>query len=155
MIREEFERLIRAFEEGASGKTIDLRDVFAQTMEFFEHLKEMLRTGNVDEKKEALKMMTELYQKMVEETKRVCERSGLSEEQLLAIAENPKNFTPDQWRLIEECKEKIVVAGENLKKTLQPMIEEGGGTKPAAPSPEGKKGASSIRRQGKSKWMRS
>ncbi len=153
MIRDEYNRLIKAFEEGAAGKTIDLQEVFAQTLEFFEHLKDLLKTGTAEEKRDALKMMAELYQKMMEETKKICDRSGMSEEQLLAVAENPKNFTPDQWNLISECKKKIAQAGENISKTVQPLAEQGEG-KGATPQGE-KKPSDPLKRARKSKWMRS
>ncbi|MES2121663.1 MAG: hypothetical protein V4492_02655, partial [Chlamydiota bacterium] len=150
MIRDEYNRLIKAFEEGAAGKTIDLQEVFAQTLEFFEHLKDLLKTGTTDEKRDALKMMAELYQKMMEETKKICERSGMTEEQLLAVAENPKNFTPDQWNLIAECKKKIAQAGENISKTVQPIVEQGEGKGAGAPPQGEKKTSDSLKRARKS-----
>ena len=55
--------------------------------------------------------MAELYNQMTAETKHITERSGLSEEQLVSFAENPGNFSPEQWRAIQESRQRITKAG--------------------------------------------
>jgi hypothetical protein len=145
MIKDEFNRLIKLFHEAAEGKIINLEEVFGQCLAFFERLREQIAKGSIEEKKEAIAAMAEMYTKMMEETKKISEQSGMSEEQLLSFAENPANFSPEQWQKIQESRDKIYKAGQNLAKTIQ---EHG-----AAPQPqkEEKKGKKSK----KSQWMRS
>src|SRR5260221_13496339 len=96
MLEDEYRRLIQLFEEASTGKSVNLEEVFKESLAFFEHLKVEIATGTPEDKQEAMRMMTELYKQMVGQTKKICETTGLSEEQLVAYAENPQNFTPDQ-----------------------------------------------------------
>ncbi len=137
-LRDEFNRLIKLFHEGAEGKKpVNLEEIFRSSLEFFEHLKAQIQTGTPDEKKEALMMMAELYNQMTAETKHITERSGLSEEQLVSFAENPGNFSPEQWRAIQESRQRITKAGQDLAKVIQ-MISQAG------PSPEKPKEEKSL-----------
>jgi hypothetical protein len=157
MLRDEFNRLMALFHEGAEGKPINIEEVFAQSLMFFEHLKEQIRTGSPEERKEATDMMVQMYQQMMVETKRISERSGLSEEQLASYAENPSNFTQEQWRAIQESKEKIYRAGQDLAKSIQatsgeaepPPAAPGEKKKPSGPNPHKPKVPK------KSQWTRS
>jgi len=148
MIKDEFNRLISLFHEASEGKMINLDEVFSQSLAFFEHLKEKIATGDPEEKKEAIAMMSEMYNKMMEETKKICERSGMSEEQLLSFAENPSNFAPEQWQKIQESRDKIYKAGQNLAKEIQ-------GPGPAKPPKPPKEGGDGGKKPKKSEWLRS
>ncbi len=148
MLKDEFNRLIKLFQEGAEGKQINLEEVFGQSLEFFQHLKAQMETGNPEEKKEAMTMMAEMYKQMIAETKKITERSGLSEEQLMSYAENPSNFTPEQWKQIQESRQKISEAGQDLSKVIQELSK--GGPIASPPAKEEKKGKKSK----KSQWLR-
>src|SRR5580704_17487242 len=100
MLRDEYNQLITMFHEVAEGKTLNLEQVFKQSLEFFEHLKAQIVTDTPEEKQEAMKMMAELYNQMITESKKITERTGLTEEQLMAFAENPANFTKEQCESI-------------------------------------------------------
>jgi hypothetical protein len=93
-------------------------------------------------------MMAEMYKQMIAETKKITERSGLSEEQLMSYAENPSNFTPEQWKQIQESRQKISEAGQDLSKVIQELSK--GGPIASPPAKEEKKGKKSK----KSQWMR-
>ena len=147
MLKDEYERLLKLFHEGAEGKSINLGDVFSQSIEFFQHLKAQIENGTPDEKKEAMAMMSEMYNQMAMETQKISQRSGLSEDQLVSFAENPSNFTPEQWQQIQESKQKIQEAGHDLTKVLQDL------SKPPSSGKEEKKGG--AKKTKKSGWMKS
>lgn len=146
MLRDDYNRLMKLFQEGAEGKKIDLDEVFKQSIEFFQHLKGQIEKGSPEEKKEAMAMMAEMYNQMMAETKKITQQSGFSEEQLLAYAENPNNFSPEQWKQIQESKQKISEAGQDLSKVIQDLAK---GALPPKGKEE-KKGKTSK----KSQWMR-
>jgi hypothetical protein len=147
MIKDEFNRLTKLFHEAAEGKTINLEEVFSQSLAFFEHLREQIAKGSDEERREAIAMMAEMYTRMMEDTKKICERSGMSEEQLLSFAENPSNFSPEQWQKIQESRDKIYKAGQNLARTIQ---DKGAGSKPQKEEQKEK-----SKKPKKSQWMRS
>lgn len=149
MLKEEYHRLMSLFHEAAEGKIPNLEEVFTQSLEFFEHLKIQIVKGSQEEKQEALQMMSEMYAQMIAESKRICERSGMTEEQLLSFAENPINFSLDQWNAIQASREKIVKAGHDLARAIEDVVKAG-----SIPSsyPEQKP---KERKHKKSGWMRS
>jgi 3-hydroxyisobutyrate dehydrogenase-like beta-hydroxyacid dehydrogenase len=147
MLKEEFTRLMSLFHEAAEGKTQNLEEVFSQSLEFLSHLQEEIATGSAEDKAEAMKMMNQMYEQMMVESKHITERSGLTEEQLVAFAENPANFTPEQWKEIQASKEKIADVGQNIVKTID-NAKKDLGEKEKTQHPKGKK-------SDRSKWMRS
>lgn len=151
MLKDDFNQLLKLFHEGAEGKLPNLEEVFSQSLEFFKHLKDQMEKGTLEEKQEAVKMMGELYAQMMAETKKITEKSGLTEDQLLNFADNPANFTPEQWKAIQDSKQKISEAGQDLSKVIEGLAKGGS---PADNEKKGKKG-SSGKKPGKSDWMRS
>ncbi len=158
MLKDEFQRLINLFREGAEGKPIKLDEVFSQSLQFFEHLKVQIQKGTPEEKREALVMMTEMYKEMIEETKKITQQSGMTEEQLLTFAENPGNFTPEQWEAIQSSKDRVFKAGTELAKVVQGLFtaqppESVPGQEPG--KVEEKKAPSPTKKAKRDKWMRS
>ena len=61
----------------------------------------------------------ELKKKIEEETKRVCEKTGMTPEQLMEYAEDPKNFSPEQWSAISSTKKKLESGLDDAKKDIK------------------------------------
>ncbi|MDR2539457.1 MAG: hypothetical protein LBC45_02425 [Chlamydiales bacterium] len=144
-LKEECQQLSDLFHRAAEGQSIDLQQVFTQSLQFFERLKVELKEEDPQRKQEALAMLMEIYQNMIKDTKLICETSEMTEEQLIAFAENPANFSPEQWLSIQESREKIFHAGEDLAKALEQLSNFQTGKKPHDPSKKIKK----------SDWIRS
>jgi len=123
-LRETFSALMDQFAAGAAGQQVDLPDVFKKSLDFFELLKDRIKSGSGEQKTEALQIMTEMYQKMQEETKKICEKTNMTQEELNAFAADPKNFTPEQFQTVQEAREKLAEAGKELAEVTQNL---GGG----------------------------
>lgn len=151
MIKDEFESLKTLFHAAAEGKPVNISAVFQQSLRFFEELKGQLASGSTEDKQEAIDLMRQMYEQMIGDTKKIVEKSGLSEEQLAAFAENPANFSKEEWKAIQASKEQIQEVGENLSKASQSL---GGGISSIKPpvTPKGSKDKLSGK---KSNWMRS
>lgn len=149
MIQEEFSRLIHMFQQATDGKNISMQDLVRKSFEFIEHLKEEIKNGGEEERMAAIKMMNELYRHMKNHTKTICEKTGVTEEQLIANSENPANFSPEQWRQMQDTKEKLAMSSQQLTQLLQKQ-EPGKPTPGPAEKKERKK-----RKPPKSHWLRS
>ena len=125
MLKDEFARLVTLFQEASAGKTVQLEEIFKESLQFFEHLKSQIATGSQEDRQMAMKMMSELYTQMITVSQRIAERSGMTEEQLMAYAENPANFSPLQWSSIQASKEKIAKAGKELVETVEHSLSPG------------------------------
>ncbi len=146
MLKDEFDKLMEHFNKGAEGKKVDMNEILAQSVAFFEQLQKELKEASPEDRDIIFQMMNQMHEKIHAESTRICEQTGMSEEQLLAFSENPKNFTPDQWIQIQSTKKKMMQTGRVIGKSLKTK-EEG----EAPPSPK-KKGR---RPPKKSQWLRS
>lgn len=156
MFREEFSRLIFMYQQAAEGKGADVQDIFQKSLDFIELLKQMLVTGDQEDKIAAGRMMKELHQHMQDHIKIMCKKSGISEEQLIANAENPANFTPAQWKKIQESKERLAKEGEELVKLIHTQKSEKLESSESLLSKDPhKKKSSKIKKTKRSDWMRS
>lgn len=157
MLKDEFSRLMSLFADGAEGKPISLEQVFHESQVFFEHLNDRLKNGTPEEKKDALRMMNEMYAEMIKETKKICEKTGLSEDQLSAFSENPSNFSQEQWKGIQEAKEKMSQIGRVLAQSISSldMPKPADNSKGPFPEPESPKKKPPPKKGKKSQWMRS
>lgn len=150
LIKEEFTRLIALYKQAVDDQNVSVKDLFHRSMEFIEHLKEVIQTGDEEDRKAAIQMMNELFLQMKNHTQTLCERTGITEEELTARSENPDNFTPEQWRMMQEDKAKMTQSGKQLAEL---MHDHPPGAKAKAP-PEKKK-EHKGRKIKKSHWMRS
>jgi len=154
MLKDEFNRLSQLFHGAAEGKEVNLEEVFKESLQFFEHLKEQIAKGSPEDKMQAIQMMTQMYQQMMAETKRITEKSGMTEAQLTAFAENPANFSKEQWASLQASRQQIQNVGENIAK----VITNGESASLAAPKIPTPKTGTPPSKEGKgprSKWLRS
>lgn len=124
MLRDHFEKLLQVFVKGAQGKELDLTTLLKETTAFFEEAQKELKSASPEEQKVIFAMMDEMYKKLQEESDRISEKTGMTEEQLMAFSENPRNYTPDQWREIQNTKKKMMQMGRVVGKILKPDEEE-------------------------------
>ena len=147
MLDEEFEQIKRSFQKASQGELRDLQNVFQGSLHFFEKLKKQIIEGKTEEKMEAIRMMTELYQEMMKETKTISERLGMSQEELAKFAENPENFTKEQWDALQSSKQQIEAMGKQLAGDVSKAE--------SAPLAEKKKNTPLPPQTKRSDWMKS
>lgn len=152
MIQEEFEHLKALFRAAAEGSQVNINAIFQQSLHFFEELKKQLESDSIEDKEEAIELMRQMYEQMVVDTQKIVERSGLSAEQLSSFADNPTNFSKDEWNALQASKEQIQEVGENLSKASQTIGKEE--ARPL-PTPRDSKSANKKLRGKKTNWMRS
>jgi len=147
MYEEDYQKLLSMFKN--SGE-VPLETICNETVKFFESIRERLESGTEEEKTEITKMMGELSGKLMELVKGVYTKAGLSEEELIAFAEDPENFTPEQWQMMQEAKDQMGQQAKELGKLLghkQPSEGKAIGHKPGP----GKK----IHKPNRDDWIRS
>lgn len=118
-MEDEFDRIMEFFNLSADEKEGRLQEVFEDSVEYFERFKYVMMNGSPEEKKEAVKKVMILKRKIEEETKRVCDKTGLSPQQLAEYSSNPKNFSPEQWNAIEGAKKKLEEGVGSLKSAVK------------------------------------
>ena len=130
---DEFDRIMEFFSLPPKEKEAHLQTVFEDSVEYFERFKHILLHGTPEEKQKAMERVAILKRKIEEETKQICEKTGLTEEQLSQYSNNSKNFTDEQWHAIESAKEKLEEGVSEVKK----MVGKEKSAKEGTPSTEG------------------
>jgi hypothetical protein len=143
-MKEEYKRLFDLFSMSREGKEVDLNEVLRESLVFFDQIKETFKDGTEEDKKEMMKVMNEMYQKLMSETKFLAEKSGMSEEELYHYTENPNNFDPEQWKTMQETKKKMFESGRQISSYMK-------GKKPPENAPT--YGSKAVRAK-KDKWTR-
>lgn len=147
-LREDFQRLMDKFQnEGSKRGKADLLELFKESLRLFEKLKDTLATCSDEEKKQVFEVMAEMHKFLMQETKKIAEKSGMSEEQLLRFSENPDNFSPSQWKALEVIKQKLDQTGKEVASLIR---------KEPGKSSEGKSASAKRPKSGKKdRWLRS
>ena len=118
-MQDEFDRIISFFDLSPEEKDARLGEVFEDSVEYFERFKHIMKEGTPDQQKKAMERVVVLKKKIEEETKRVCEKTGMTPEQLMEYAEDPKNFSPEQWSAISSTKKKLESGLDDAKKDIK------------------------------------
>jgi len=146
MFEEDIKKLLSYFTQISEGKPVNLNEMVQEFLIFFDKLKLQLKTADEAQKKEIFALMNDMHKKLLAETKKISEKTGMSDDQLLKFIENPGNFSPDQWQTIQDAKEKMRHASQELTQTLKPHPT---GEKPKTKIKPKKPGT------GRSGWVRS
>ena len=150
MLREDCYKLMEHFQESMEGKPVDMKEVCQESLEFFQSVKKALQQGSQEEKQEALNMMTEMYRKLLTESKHFKERTGMNEEQIVALSEDASQYTPEQWKMIQETKKNMTYIGGELSQ----LLTAGKIIPPPVPKPPSEKKRRSPKSK-RSNWLRS
>ena len=116
---DEFDKIMEFFDLSPEEREGRMNEVFEDSVEYFERFKYIMLNGTKEEKQEAVKKVMMLKKKIEDETQRVCEKTGMTPEQLAAYSNNPKNFSPEQWESIQGAKKKLDEGVGDIKKMVQ------------------------------------
>lgn len=118
-MKERYEKLFELIGRANDTKAFDLEEVLKEAVVLFDSLRKEYPKASKEEKQELIEMMNRLYKHLQEMSKKVGEKTGLSEEEISNYSENPNNFSPEQWRTIQESKEKLTGSVQRFGATLR------------------------------------
>jgi hypothetical protein len=92
-------------------------ELFVQeSLKFFEYLREKLQSKDENEQKEALNIAIQLQKKLESFAQKTLSKSGLSPDQLKNFMAAPQNFTPEEWKTLENSEKDIEDYQKELRK---------------------------------------
>ncbi len=115
---EEFEKILEFFSLDEKDKQDHLKDVFDDTVAYFEKFKYVLENGTPEEKKEMMAQIATMQKEIKQETEKLSDETGLSEEQLNDVAQDPSNFSEEQWEIITEARGNIEHQASEINKVV-------------------------------------
>lgn len=152
-MNDEFDKIMEFFSMGPDEKAHRLEDIFSDSIEFFNKFQYVLENGTDEEKTEVLTKVMKLQEKLQEETEKMCNESGLSEDELRDFANDRENFTDEEWETISKAKSELNEKAEAISHSL-PKEKEPGPAEPKKPSAKKKKKKTSKRASGDN-WLKS
>lgn len=121
------------FFQSTDPASMNIEDGMKNVVRFFEKMTQLLETASPEHKKGMTEQLNELFQKLSTTLTPFGEAAGMSDEDLLTLAENPKNFQEEQWKMMQELRGQVT---ECAKKIASSMVSSEGSVEPAAPKQE-------------------
>lgn len=156
-MKDEFKRLMSLLTQHQDGKGVNLNELLRASTAFFKDLQTSFLTADQADKKEILHMVNEMYAAMAAQAREISKTTGMSQDDIAEYVQNPDNFTPEQWKMLQETREKISSSSKEISEYLRSLAEAG-----AAAQPENLKENSetqtpkkkSTARTKRDKWMK-
>jgi len=126
-LKQELPKILEFFEMEPEEKALHFHSTVENAIQFSENLQEAYRAGSEKQREEIHDMLSEMREKISEQTKILCNNLGLSEEELVAYAENPDNFSKDEWELLKEANKKMNSAKKEFAYVKRPKTKRGKG----------------------------
>jgi hypothetical protein len=149
-IKEDFAQIFAFLESKEANKEIHFEMILKDSVAFFDKMKEIFQTGSEEDKKEMMGLMNGMYQSLLQKMQKLCEKSGMNQDQLFSYCDNPNNFAPDQWNLIQSAKNQLLRSGQGLSEQIIASQKQPGTT--PAPTPVKTPRPPKIK---KSEWLKS
>ncbi len=119
-ISEDVQKVMAELQKSVDAKgAIDLVFMLREIVKLFERVKAGLASTDEEERSNIFSAMRQLHSFLMSENKRLADNSGISEEQMLRFAENPDNFSREQWALMKEVKSKMGQQSSEIRSILQ------------------------------------
>lgn len=119
MIHEDFERLVQLFTQAEKGEEVSLEKAIREATALFDNIKASLEKATPEEKLALVGELNQMYALLAKETQRVAEKTGMSEEQILASVDTPAAYTPEQWKMLQDAKDKLFKSGNMINKMIK------------------------------------
>lgn len=132
----EFDKIMEFFSLSPKERDAKLKDVFEDSIEFFERFRHTMTEGTPEEKERALEEISRLKDKVEAESSKIKEETGMSEEDLKQFVQDPKHFGSGQWEALQDAKDKISEGVEGLKSDI---MKDGVGSSQEGNKPKKKK----------------
>lgn len=113
--KDEYRKILLFLQRVHDKEPIDLKEMLKTYLHLFLLIRDSIENGTDTQKQESFLILSEFYNLVSEETNRLKNTTGLSDQEILMVGDNPNFFTPEQWKAIEEAKLKMGKVGMELK----------------------------------------
>ncbi|MDN3505971.1 MAG: hypothetical protein P0S96_01935 [Simkaniaceae bacterium] len=149
MIKEEYKRLLSLVESCQDAEKVTLEDILKEAVVFFETLRKEFPKASKEDREEMIQMMTHLHARLQEVSRETAEASGMTEDELSSFAENPSNFTPEQWQVVQSSRRQLYDSARKFSSSLSKPEDAD------SKAPKKKPIRSKARRTKRKDWMQS
>jgi len=114
------QNLLDFFEEliDSPEKAGDVEAITKKSMDLFNEITDRLKHSTEDERTKFQDELTKAAEKMNQEFEKLCERYGMTREQMENMVNDPSNFDSETWSSIEGLKKQISTNQQSLIQNL-------------------------------------
>jgi hypothetical protein len=146
---EDFYKIIELFSLESTEKEKRIDEIFRLSMNFIDKFKDIQAHGDAKEREVSLQRMTILKEKISAEKNRSQQELSLSSEEITELSSDEKNFSKEQWELLQKTKASIKEEQELIAKNKKNVTDQ----RLSKMASTGKKQRSTKR--SKSSWLKS
>ena len=148
-MKDDFETIIDLFSLEAEEKEKRLDEIFRLSIAFIDKYKHIQQEGTEKEREAISKKLSILREKISVETKASEASLSLSSKEIKELSNDEKNFTKEQWELLQ--KTKVALSKEQMELSAKKKLSLEQGLKKASNSSGPKKKS----KRGSSSWLKS
>jgi hypothetical protein len=126
-LEQDLPKIFEFFEMEPEEKALNFQSTVANAIRFSEKLQEVYKNGSQEEKEQIHDILDEMREKISQETKKLYESLGLTEEELVAYIDNPDNFSAEEWALLQDANKKLENSRKEFAYRKQPQIKKSKG----------------------------
>lgn len=147
MIKLEYEKLLSMIESSTDYGKVSLEEILKEAVTFFEVLRKEFPGASKEQREEMIQMMTHLHTRLHEVSVETAKSAGMTEEELSVFAENPANFSPEQWQMVQETRRALY----DSARKFSDVLEQGKQGPVSSPKPIKPK----VRKSHRKDWLQS
>ncbi|MCH9621324.1 MAG: hypothetical protein S4CHLAM20_07430 [Chlamydiia bacterium] len=147
-MKDDFDKIIDLFSLDAEEKEKRLDEIFRLSVEFIEKYKHVQHEGSDEDKEAITKKLNILKEKISIESKASEEALSLSKKEIQELSNEEKNFTPEQWELLQKTKRALSSEKKKIETKKRAAIDKH--IKKVNPAKKRRKS-----RRGGSSWLKS
>lgn len=142
-------------------KSIDVNNkaqvlgLLKQAFSLCDTLKGTLQTCTEEERRDLKAVLQDLRDFVASETTRLSKKIGMSEDQFAKFNENPDNFSPEQWKAMQEIRQMFSKQTKELKSAIKTNPLSKGDVEGIEGKPLKKEEKRNPMPQRRSKWVKS
>ncbi|PIS01837.1 MAG: hypothetical protein COT84_00485 [Chlamydiae bacterium CG10_big_fil_rev_8_21_14_0_10_35_9] len=97
------DKIINFFSEllHSNDQELDVNTALNKSMEIFDEITHVMKEGNQEEQTEVLEALEKVNKNIQEQFDDICEKAGVSKEDIQAMIQNPNNFKPEMWDALQ------------------------------------------------------
>lgn len=114
-MKDEYDKIIELFSLESEEKEKRLDEIFSLSIAFIEKYKHIQHDGSEEERKAMTEKLITLKEKIAQESRESEESLSLTKEEIKDLSQDEKNFTPEQWELLQKTKKALTTEKKELE----------------------------------------
>ncbi len=124
LVKEQYRKILQFLTRVEAKEPVDLKEMLKNYLHLFVLIRDSLDHGDEWQKNESMWILGEFFILVNEESKKLRLKTGMSNEEIFRVGENPNFFSKEQWAVIEQTRHKMKTTGIQVADLIQKRCDE-------------------------------